>query len=263
MGRPLRNNAPEATHHVYCRGNRGEQVFEDAGDCAAFIEKLQALAEKLQVMVLAYCLMPNHFHLCVRTRHGGATLSEFMQRLNLWHARQFNRRHQVRGRLNESRFKAKEVDSMRYLLSLVRYIHRNPLHANLEPRVGEWKFSSHAAYVGTEATWVATNEVLSLLGGVDGYRQFVEGASTPEEIAQCRFRRRRMPSLEQAKSKMAGAEAALLERLRRACELFLRGRSFREIARELHCSKATISRMFEQPGDAAFKAGRLSAAHLA
>ncbi|MGC4118323.1 MAG: transposase [Myxococcales bacterium] len=251
MGRPHRNNAAGVTHHVYCRGNRGEKVFADIGDCEAFIEKLKSLAGKLNILVLAYCLMPNHFHICVRTQFGGSTLSKFMQCLNLWHARQFNRKHEVRGRLNESRFKSKVVDGDRYLVSLVRYIHQNPIRAGLESEFGQWRFTSHAAYLSPEDTWVAKDEVLRILGSVASYRRFVEGPRTgAQELETIRFRRKRALTLERAKSVLALADSSQHKTLRRACELFTQGRPLKEIAREARSSSLGGCTMVRR--DAAF-----------
>ena len=247
MGRPRRDEEVGKTHHVYCRGNRGGAVFEDEGDYAAFTEKLFELAALAMVDVVAFCLMPNHFHLCLRTREGGALLSQFMQRLNLWHARQYNWKHGVRGRLNESRYKAKVVDSEHYLLTLVRYIHQNPVRAGLVEQVAQWRYCSHGAYLGGPNPGVATLEVLRLVGGLEGYRALVDsGLSPQEDLDRLRFKRQKMPvRLPPGAPVVPEVLGPQGERIRQAYSLRARGRSLREIGRALGCHRSTAARLLE------------------
>jgi hypothetical protein len=106
-----------------------------------------------------------------------------MQRLTLRHAKRFNRLHGVAGPLNESRFHAQVVDSERYLLALVRYIHFNPVKAGLVGRPEAWPFSSHRAYLGRGYRFVETGEVLARGGGLSGYRRLMDSPVPPEEEA--------------------------------------------------------------------------------
>ena len=77
MARPLRVEYKDACYHIINRGNRREVVFNDGSDCELFLEKLVDFSELYEVIIHSYCLMPNHFHLQLQTRH--ANLSKFMQ----------------------------------------------------------------------------------------------------------------------------------------------------------------------------------------
>ncbi|MBI5546767.1 MAG: transposase, partial [Deltaproteobacteria bacterium] len=180
MARRKRVLVPGATYHVFTRGNRRAEVFGGQGDYAAYVEDLQRLPSQHGARLLAFCLMPNHTHLCVHTPVGADPLNVIMQRLNLRHSWRFNLAHSVRGRLNESRYGSQVVDSLRYLKRVVRYIHLNPVKANLVPRPEDWPFSSHLAYAGTSYSWVSTAAVLELAGGHAGWSAWM-GGETPDE----------------------------------------------------------------------------------
>lgn len=202
MPRPPRIEVPGATYHVYARGNRRADVFGGAAEYLGYLEDLERIARQHGAFVHAFCLMPNHTHLCLRTGLTGDPLSVLMQRLNLRHARRFNAVRDVRGRLNEARYGSQVVADERYLLCLVRYIHLNPVRANLVPAPEQWPFSSHLAYLGRAFPWVTTGDVLARLGGVGGYSRWVGVPAGDEERAfRPDARGRRLP--------IVGAEAAV------------------------------------------------------
>lgn len=149
-------------------------VFRAAEDFERYLEDLEKFAGEDGIEVLAFCLMTNHVHLCVRTTESGAPLSAFIQRLNLRHVRRYNRTYRVRGHLNESRYKAQVVDNEGYLLTLVGYIHQNPVKARMVESPEQWKYSSHRAYLGDGMSWVKKEEVLLRAGGLEGYLRAME-----------------------------------------------------------------------------------------
>lgn len=181
MGRQHRIELAGAVYHVYARGNRRAPVFESAKEYEAYLGDLERLAREHGAEVLAFCLMPNHTHLCLRTGDAGSPLSVLMQRLNMRHARRFNWARDTVGRLNASRYKSQLVGDPQYLLTLVRYIHLNPVRANLAASVGDWPHTSHAAYLGRGRRWVATSHVLTRVGGAEGYEHLMRRDVSPEE----------------------------------------------------------------------------------
>jgi putative transposase len=122
-------------------------LFEDQGDYAAFE---RVLAEALvrfagHVELLAYCLMPNHFHLVLLTRSDGE-LSRFMQWLTMTHAQRWHAHRHTggRGHLYQSRFRSFAVQRDQWVLSVCRYVERNALRANLVRRAQDWRWCSLA-----------------------------------------------------------------------------------------------------------------------
>ncbi|MGQ0508137.1 MAG: transposase [Myxococcaceae bacterium] len=181
MPRRPRLEFPSATYHVFGRGNRREKIFLDDQDYKSYLNTLRELSAKSGVEVIAYCLMPNHPHLALRTHR--LSLSKFMQRVNSRHANRFNRRHAKCGHLYQGRYRAIVVDSEAYLFKLVRYIHQNPPRAGLVPHVGNWPYSSHGQYLEPSSAWVSPTEVLSKIGGPQGYLALMGEPSSPEDAA--------------------------------------------------------------------------------
>lgn len=117
----------KAYYHVYNRGNHKEQIFLQDRDYERFLEKIIEYKEKYPVKILAYCLMPNHFHFLLQQLAPNA-ISRFLSNLCNSHSRYFNVKYETMGSLFQGRFKAKKVDRDEYLVHLSRYIHLNPIN---------------------------------------------------------------------------------------------------------------------------------------
>jgi hypothetical protein len=131
-------------------------------------------------MVYAWVLLPNHFHLLLRT--GNLPLARAMRSLLTGYAGTFNRRHRRSGHLFQNRYKSVVVDEERYFLELIRYLHLNPLRAGVVAdlrQLNSYSYSGHVALMGTHArAWQETGSVLQRFGARTGrararYRTFV------------------------------------------------------------------------------------------
>jgi putative transposase len=111
---------------VLNRGNAGSGVFREPRDYAEFIELLYQATELRGVRLLAYCLLPNHFHLVLWPKKDG-DLSHWMQWLSTSHVRRYHRQYQSSGHIWEGRFRAFPVQQNEYLLTVLRYVEQNPL----------------------------------------------------------------------------------------------------------------------------------------
>jgi putative transposase len=172
MARRPRLLAPGVLYHVIVRGNHGQKTFLNPSDYHAYLERLGRYRKRLGVTVYAYCLMPNHVHLLVET--GSQPLSRFMQGLQQSYTQYFNRKHRKVGHLFQGRYKAIVCDKDEYLLSLVRYIHLNPIRANMVQKLDEYPYSGHRNYAESRVSEVLEpGRVLDMLGGRTGYRRFV------------------------------------------------------------------------------------------
>jgi len=156
MSRPLRLEFPGAIYHVTSRGDRREPIYRDDEDRVMHLDVLAQAMERFDAQVLAYCLMGNHYHLVLHTRMGN--LSRLMRHLNGVFTQRFNRRHGLTGHLFQGRFKAILVDRDAYLLTLCRYVERNPVAAGLTPTAAAWPWSSCRAHLGQVPTpeWLDT-----------------------------------------------------------------------------------------------------------
>ena len=112
MPRVLRLDAPGVLHHVMARGIEGHAIFRDDEDRQDLLERPAALAERSDLAVYAWALLPNHFHLLVRT--GRLPLSRLMRSLLTGYAGAFNRRHKRHGHLFQNRYKSIVVEEDLY-----------------------------------------------------------------------------------------------------------------------------------------------------
>ncbi|HET7046194.1 MAG TPA: transposase [Gaiellaceae bacterium] len=146
MGRPLRIIAANGVYHVFPRGNNKEQIFWDDRDYRTCLAILEVVVARHNLVLLSYCLMPNHFHLLVRVPE--ANLSAAMQYLNGGYSRATNvRRGRVR-HLFQNRFEAVHVQTDAHLHVAFRYIDLNPVEAKLCRRPEDHRWGSHRAIAG-------------------------------------------------------------------------------------------------------------------
>ncbi|OIO38164.1 MAG: hypothetical protein AUJ71_03725 [Candidatus Omnitrophica bacterium CG1_02_49_16] len=140
MARPIRIEYAGAFYHVISRGNERRAVFRGDDDYKLFLSTLEEASDRFDVLIHAYCLMPNHLHLLIQTKD--SNLSEFMKRLLGVYTIRFNRRHKRHGHLFRGRYKACLIDQDSYFLELSRYIHLNPVKAKLSVSPEEYCWSS-------------------------------------------------------------------------------------------------------------------------
>lgn len=156
MARALRIEFPDAVYHVTSRGDRREAIFVDDDDRRRLLALVKQAMDRFDAVVLAYCLMSNHYHFVLQTRR--ANLSRLMRHINAKFSQAFNRRHGLVGHLFQSRYKAIFVDRDAYLTALCRYVELNPVRAGLVAVPDDWVWSSYCAHVGLEASpdWLDT-----------------------------------------------------------------------------------------------------------
>ncbi len=160
------------------RGARHQAVFRDDHDRRAFLALLGDAADRFGLETHAYCLMGNHFHLLVRTLE--PNLGRAMQHVAGLHARWFNDSHGCDGPLFRGRYTAKLIDTDPYLLQASRYIHRNPVEADLVDRPGDYRWSSHRNYEGVPCPrWLRCDVILGVMGQPAGRRRYLEYVDGP------------------------------------------------------------------------------------
>jgi REP element-mobilizing transposase RayT len=173
MPRKSRIDAPGALHHVMARGIDGKDIFIDKKDYSTFINRLGDLLLKSRTSCYAWALMPNHFHLLLRT--GDISLSTLMKRLLTGYVVNFNRKHKRFGHLFQNRYKSILCQEDSYLLELVRYIHLNPLRADIVKEyknLSAYPYCGHCVIMGRKKVkWQDVNYVLKLMGSKEaGWR---------------------------------------------------------------------------------------------
>jgi putative transposase len=149
MARTARASLGGMCYHAINRGNACGEVFHKEADYAAFVALLEQACERLPLRVLAYCLMPNHFHM-VLWPHRDGDLSRWMQWLLTAHVRRYHRHYQGSGHVWQGRFKAFPIQQDEHLLTVLRYVERNPVRANLTARAEDWPWDSAGLWAKKE-----------------------------------------------------------------------------------------------------------------
>ncbi|MEY3784562.1 MAG: hypothetical protein RLZZ230_884 [Candidatus Parcubacteria bacterium] len=143
MPRQLRVDIGGEIYHVINRSNARIKIFDTDEDYQLFEKLLQDAQEITDMRILAYCIMPNHFHLVLYPRNDG-DVQEFMKWFTNSHTRKYHVQHKTigSGHLYQGRYKSFLVQTNSYLLQLLKYVEQNPLRAKLVKKAEDWKWSS-------------------------------------------------------------------------------------------------------------------------
>lgn len=177
MTRQARSKSKTGIYHIILRGANRQEIFHDDDDNRKFLEILEKYKIKSQLSIFAWCLMSNHLHLCVRV--GNESISETMKRIAVSYVGYYNWKYRANGHLFQDRFGSENIETNRYLFTVIRYIHQNPVKAGIATKVDEWKWSSCNEYYGNEtAQWnlVNNNSILRSLSQnmIDARKLFKE-----------------------------------------------------------------------------------------
>jgi putative transposase len=142
MPRPPRIDVADMVYHVINRANKGAEIFQKESDYRVFEELLEDAVLIRNIQIISFCIMPNHWHLVLKTSKDGQ-LGDVLRWITTTHA---TRWHSFKGsgggHLYQGRYKSFVVETNNYLLQLIRYVERNPVRAGLVERAEEWKHSS-------------------------------------------------------------------------------------------------------------------------
>jgi putative transposase len=183
MPRTARSIAAGVYYHVINRGNNRGTVFREPREFDAFLHLMNRAQARLHIDVSAVCLMPNHFHMVVRLDAAG-DLAAWVHWLLTSHASQHHKNSGSSGRIWTSRFKAFPVQDNRYLRTVIRYVERNALRANLVATAESWPWGS--------LHWRLRRQPRFQLSPFPGalssaWCDFVNGPQTASELAHLRL----------------------------------------------------------------------------
>lgn len=164
---------PDKIYHIYNRGVDKRPIFLNKNDWEFFYAKMRDYFKPEHASLLAFCLMPNHYHLIVLT-HSKEFSLKVMQPFMLSFVKRINKKYQRAGTLFQGPFQSKVVESEGSLLQLSRYIHLNPVKAKLVDKPEDWEYSSYRDYIGyRKNNFIRTDIILSLMGNPELYQKFV------------------------------------------------------------------------------------------
>jgi REP element-mobilizing transposase RayT len=188
MPRTPRKKSPTGIYHVMLRGINRDILFFDDQDYQRFIAILTRAKEVSDFNLYGYCLMNNHVHLLLKERT--EDISSIMKRVGVGYASWFNWKYKREGPVFQGRFKSECVDSESYLLTVIRYIHQNPIKAGIVKKCELYKWSSCLGYYEKSKNskgLIDTDEILSLFGkeitSIKKFKDFME-YETDEECLE-------------------------------------------------------------------------------
>lgn len=162
MARRLRLEYPGAMYHVIQRGNNREFIFEGKEDKGFLRDLLYKAVVVDGVDLFAYVIMNNHYHLALRANE--VPISKVMHRINTGYGMYYNREHKRSGHVFDGRYKSISVQKESHLISLIKYIHLNPVRAGICSNVREYPWSSDLCYRAEEKGFVECGLFLDILG---------------------------------------------------------------------------------------------------
>ena len=165
MGTTRRVRSSTDRYHIMARGVGRCLIFEDDTDREGFLGLLKRAVGTGHVKLHAWCLMDNHYHLLAEGDL--PAISKQMRHLNSTHALSFNERHERAGHLFQGRYKSEPIESDEYFLTVLRYIHQNPLREGLVPSC-DYQWSSFVGYM-SEPRICCNNYARSLLGDDEAF----------------------------------------------------------------------------------------------
>ena len=164
---------PGQYYHIYNRGAHGQSIFREEDNFLFVLRKMKKYRRKFGLSLIAYCLMPNHYHFLIRqdAEHPAGLLP---QRVFNSYSKAYNKRYDHSGTLFEGPYKVIHVDKTDYLLHLCRYIHANPVKDGLVARPEDWPYSNYGEWIGTRpGTLVDHDFVRSYFPSPAAYTEFV------------------------------------------------------------------------------------------
>lgn len=153
MARRIREKSGTGIYHVMLRGINRQDIFEDEEDYMQMTTILRGLVKRCGesgmrlppfCMFYAYCLMSNHIHLLIQERE--ENISDVVKRIGVTYAHYFNKKYERNGHLFQDRFRSEPVDTIEYFVTLLRYIHQNPIKAGIVESVVDYPWSSWKEY---------------------------------------------------------------------------------------------------------------------
>ncbi len=205
MPRNARKASATGIYHVVVRGVNRQDIFHDDDDRERYLLTLKRISEESNADIMGYCLMSNHVHLMIR--EGDSGISNIMKRMGASYAYWYNLKYGHAGHVFQGRFKSEAVEDNSYLVTLIRYIHSNPVKAHLVARAEDYPWSSCRGYYGGREHPPGMTKTAFILGvfadsrslAIDRMKQFESSANDDECMEYTEPKR---PTMEMARQEI-------------------------------------------------------------
>ena len=187
--RDYKNFRPDNYYHIYNRGNNKQDIFLEPADYFQFIKRIKIILQqdinqtrltqssikplpKNSFVIIAYCLMQNHFHFLIKTKEHSGLVSEQFRKFFSLYAQKVNEQTGRSGSLFLKPFRRKIIINENYLQRLIFYIHYNPVYHNISKTFENYNWSSYKRVLDQKKTNLQKEKVLELFNGREGYIDF-------------------------------------------------------------------------------------------
>ncbi len=180
MPRKARKKSSTGIYHIIMRGINHQAIFEDTEDYQRLIKTLLFYLDECRYKIYAYCIMTNHVHLLLEEGH--VPIATVMRKICASYVYWYNLKYDRVGNLFQDRFKSEPVDSDKYFLQVIRYIHQNPVKAGLVKNAEQYTWSSYSEYL-SRARLTDADFVLNMFGTdrQEAINSFIKFNSTPSD----------------------------------------------------------------------------------
>ena len=176
MSRSAREYSSSGIYHIVFRGVNQQSIFEEKADYEKLKRAIAIVKEEMKFKIYAYCFMSNHVHLVIHENQE-RDISLIMKRILTKYARWYNIKYGRSGALIANRYKSVPVEIDEYFLQLIRYVHQNPIVANMAEELDQYPYSSYCEYLsGAELTDV------EFVFDMIKKREFIEFHATYDEV---------------------------------------------------------------------------------
>ncbi len=170
MARLAREKSSTGIYHVMMRGIDKRDIFIVEEDYEKFLSYIEKAKEKRDFSIFAFCLMTNHVHLLIK--EGDEEIGNTIRRINVGYAQYHNRRYGRTGHLFQNRYQSEPVEDDKYMLTVLRYIHQNPLVAGMVGSIDDYKWSSFKDYHKKRSSIVDCDYVMEYFSDVEEFKDF-------------------------------------------------------------------------------------------
>lgn len=173
-------------YHIYNRGAHKVTIFREEANYLFVLSKIKKYCAANQLSLIAYCLMPNHYHFLLR-QDGKESAGNLPQSVFNSYTKAYNKRYEHSGTLFEGRFRAKAIQTRSHLLHLCRYIHGNPVKDGLVADPADWPYSNYLEWIGErDGTLVDREFIQSQFDNAEEYKKFLfeylKSRQLPEDV---------------------------------------------------------------------------------
>ncbi len=173
---------PGQYYHIYNRGAHRLSIFREPENYLFVLRKLKFYALKFNLKLIAYCLMPNHYHFLIR-QEGEQRAGLLPQMVFNSYTKAYNKRYQHSGTLFQDNYKVKFVQTSAHLLQLCRYIHANPVKDGFAAHPEDWPYSNYLEWIGAREGTLFDPEFIRLHFSTPAhYRAFVAGQTSWRDL---------------------------------------------------------------------------------